>query len=91
MVNQDRIADQFPVEQQASIDLLVDLLAEPLAKLPGATGERRQTKRDAEAIYYVTFGALRAHLIRGTRPHGAEIDHLVRFCLKGAGAPRARA
>jgi AcrR family transcriptional regulator len=85
VANQDRLADQFPVEQQASVDLLVDLLVDPLTKLPGAVHDRRLTRRDAEAIYYATFGALRAHLTHGTRPGQVEIDHVVQFCLNGAG------
>jgi AcrR family transcriptional regulator len=92
VVNQDRLADQFPAEQQASVGLLVKLLVDALAKLPGAGRDRRLTRRDAEAIYYATFGALRAHLIYGTRPGQVEVDHLVQFCLNGAGkGRRARA
>jgi len=91
VANQDRLADRFPSEQQSSFDLLLELLAEPLARM-GASRDRRTTKRDAEAIYYATFGALRAHLFRGTRPGSAEVDHLVQFCLNGAAKPkRARA
>jgi AcrR family transcriptional regulator len=88
VVSQDRLADQFPAEQQASVGLLVELLVDALTKLPGAARDRRLTRRDAEAIYYATFGALRAHLIYGTRPGRVEIDHLVQFCLNGAGKPK---
>jgi AcrR family transcriptional regulator len=88
VANQDRLADQFPVEQQASVDLLVDLLVDALTKLPGTVRDRRLTRRDAEAIYYATFGALRAHLIKGTRPASEEVDHLVRFCMNGASGKR---
>jgi len=88
VANQDRMADQFPAEQQQSVDLLLDLLVEALAKLPGAARDRRLTRRDAEAIYYATFGALRAQLIHGTRPGSVEVDHLVQFCLAGARAKK---
>jgi len=88
VANQDRLADQFPAEQQQSVDLLLDLLVEALAKLPGAARDRRLIRRDAEAIYYATFGALRAHLIHGTRPGSVEVDHLVQFCLAGARAKK---
>ncbi len=91
VANQDRLADQFPAEQQASVDLLLDLLVDALADLHGAARDRRLVRRDGEAIYYATFGALRAHLIHGTRPGPVEIDHLVEFCLAGAGKARARA
>lgn len=88
VANQDRLADQFPADQQQSVDLLLDLLVEALAKLPGAARDRRLSRRDAEAIYYATFGALRAHLTHGTRPGSAEVDHLVQFCLAGARAKK---
>jgi AcrR family transcriptional regulator len=88
VANQDRLADLFPVEQQASVDLLVDLLVDALGKMPAAGHDRRLTRRDAEAIYYATFGALRAHLIKGTRPALEEVDHLVRFCMSGASGKR---
>ena len=90
VANQDRLADQFPAEQQASVDLLLDLLVDALADLHGAARDRRLVRRDAEAIYYATFGALRAHLMHGTRPGSVEVDHLVEFCLAGAGKARAR-
>jgi AcrR family transcriptional regulator len=85
VANQDRLADQFPAEQQASVDLLLDLLSDALTHLPAVTRDARAIRRDAEAIYYATFGALRAHLMHGTRPGPVEVDHLVRFCLVGAG------
>jgi AcrR family transcriptional regulator len=85
VANQDRLADQFPVDQQASVDLLVDLLIDALMKMPSAARDRRLLRRDAEAIYYATFGALRAHLTHGTRPGRVETDHLVQFCLNAVG------
>lgn len=84
MMNQDRLTDQFPAEQQASFDLLIDLLDSALAGLPGAKRDPRAHRRDAESIYHATFGALRMHLIHGTHADAAEIDHLVRFCIGGA-------
>jgi len=89
VANQDRLADQFPDQQQASVDLLLSLLEAALADLHGAR-DRPLVRRDAEAIYYATFGALRAHLMNGTRPGPVEVDHLVEFCLAGAGKARAR-
>ena len=89
VVNQDRLTDQFPTEQQASFDLLVDLLAGALATLPARPHDGGPARRDAEAIYHATFGALRAHLIAGTRPSADEIDHLVEFCLKGASGKKS--
>lgn len=74
VANQARLAEQFPEEQQASVDLLVELLTD-------AVGRRS----DAEAIYRLTFAALLDHLNRGTRPTPSEREHLVEFCLRGAG------
>jgi AcrR family transcriptional regulator len=89
IANQDRLAESFPEEQQASVDLLIEQLAGALARLTGSTpgGKTRKTehRRDAEAIYHLVFGVLRKHLIHGTRPTGAEIDHLVRFALRAVG------
>lgn len=82
LVNQDRLAEAFPEEQQRSIDALLDLLADAVAGL--RPGRRRDTaRRDAEAIYHLAFGALHAALRRGAAPTATETEHLVRFCLQG--------
>lgn len=82
LVNQDRLAEAFPEEQQRSIDALLDLLADAVTEL--RPGRRRDAaRRDAEAIYHLAFGALHAALRRGTAPTAAETEHLVRFCLQG--------
>lgn len=78
LANRDRLAEQFPTEQQASVDLLVDLLAGAMT----TSGARR----DAEAIYDVTFAALHRFLIRRKRPTPKDVDHLVRFCLNAVEA-----
>ena len=77
LANQDRLAEQFPEEQKASVDRLVTLLADAVEQASGG----RQSKRDAQVIYHAAFGALHRHLAGGTRPPAAEVDHLVRFCL----------
>ncbi|HEV2685253.1 MAG TPA: TetR/AcrR family transcriptional regulator [Actinomycetota bacterium] len=87
VVNQDRLAERFPGEQQASFDLLIGQLTGVLRGFPSGH-DRRTLRHDAEAIYHAAFGALRAHLINGTRPTSDEIDHLVRFCLNGATGAR---
>jgi len=81
VTGQDRLAEAFPREQQASVDLLVDLLAGAIVGLHGAASARD----DAVVVYRAVFGALRDHLIHGTRPTTAETDHLVQFCLAGIG------
>ena len=83
LAHQDRLAEQFPEEQQQSVDLLVGLLADALEEL----GKSRVTaRRDAGALYELAFGTLHTHLARGTRPTPAEGEHLVQFALKGVGA-----
>jgi AcrR family transcriptional regulator len=90
LANRDRLAEAFPTEQQASMDLLVDLLARAILALPGRKGDRARARRDAEAIYDVTFGALHRYLTHRTRPSASEIDHLVRFTLAAVGAPERK-
>lgn len=84
MTDQDRLAEAFPREQQASVDLLVDLLAGTIVSLHGKANARD----DALVVYRAVFATLRDHLIHGTRPTAAETDHLVQFCLDGIGGNR---
>jgi AcrR family transcriptional regulator len=84
VANQDRLTEAFPVEQQASADLLVDQLTDAVAPIT-TSGEAR---RDAIAIYEVAFGTLHRHLVQKTRPTARETDHLVRFCLRAIGVDR---
>lgn len=86
LANRDRLAEHFPAEQQASMDLLVDLLAAAISDVPGRKGDRAGARRDSEAIYDVTFGALHRYLTHRTRPSANEIEHLVRFGLAAVGA-----
>jgi AcrR family transcriptional regulator len=81
VANEDRLAEAFPEEHQASVDALVQQLATAL------DGDRTAT-----AIYVLIMGALHRHLTAGTRPSAQEIDDLVAFSLGGARAlakPRA--
>ena len=87
VTDQDRLAEAFPREQQASVDLLVDLLATAIVPLHGAGNARD----DAVIIYRAAFAALRDHLIHDTRPTTTEIDHLVQFCLQGIDGDRYEA
>ena len=86
LAHQDRLVEQFPEEQQQSVDLLVGLLADVITELPDGRSAAA-ARRDARAVYELAFGTLHAHLSRGTRPTAADTDHLVQFCLKGIGAP----
>ena len=84
VANEARLAERFPEEQQASLELLVGLLVPPIVELSGA--RRADARRDAEAVYHLAFGALRRHLTRGTTPARAEVEHLSRFALAGIGS-----
>lgn len=72
--NEDRLAAAFPEDHQASVDALLTLLAEDVAD-----------RRDAEAIYHVTFSVLRVALRDGVPVSDADVEHLVRFCINGMG------
>ena len=74
VANQDRLAEAFPDDHQASVDALVQQLAGPL------DGDSRA----AEAIYLLTMAALHKHLTYGTRPTRADVASLVQFSLGGA-------
>src|SRR3989442_1375242 len=74
VANQDRLAEAFPDDHQASVDALVRQLAGAL------DGDRRA----AEAIYLLTMAALHKHLTYGTRPTRTDVASLVQFSLAGA-------
>lgn len=85
LAHQDRLAEQFPEEQQQSVDLLVGLVATVIETMPGPRN-KQSVRRDAQAVYELVMGTLHRHVARGTRPAPAEVDHLVRFCVKAVGA-----
>jgi AcrR family transcriptional regulator len=74
VANQDRLAEAFPEDHQASVDALVEQLAGAL------DGDRRA----AEAIYLLSMAALHKHLTYGTRPTRTDVTSLVQFSLGGA-------
>ncbi|HYA68182.1 MAG TPA: TetR/AcrR family transcriptional regulator, partial [Acidimicrobiales bacterium] len=100
VMSEQRLAELFPREQQASVDLLVGLLDDPVAQLgsPSAgfrsdVDERDDAGDDAEMvagregarlIYRLVFATLRAHLADGTAPTCDEIEAVVGFCLRGS-------
>jgi AcrR family transcriptional regulator len=98
LANEDRLAERFPDEHRASVELLVALLIEPLTQLapnsdaaPGgraAAAAQAKPWRDAEAVYRLTFATLHDHLIRREKPTASTADHLVTFVLQGVGAGR---
>jgi AcrR family transcriptional regulator len=59
---------------------LRDLLTEPVAALGSA-----DARRDGDAVFYCTAAAMRRYLDSADRPGPHDINHLVRFCLRGLG------
>lgn len=85
VLSEQRLAELFPQEHQASVELLVGLLGEPVSRLQGK-GKRRAAGDDTAPmlIYELTFAVLRGHLVAGTKPDADESNALVAFCLRGA-------
>jgi AcrR family transcriptional regulator len=85
VLSEQRLAELFPREHQASVELLVGLLREPLTRLQAAKRRRPgEAGRAAGMVYQLTFATLRTHLVAGTRPDADEREALVGFCLRGA-------
>ena len=85
VLSEQRLAELFPQEQQTSVELLVGLLHEPIARLQGAKRKKADQAADlAGMVYQLTFAALHTHLVAGTRPDARESEALVGFCLRGA-------
>lgn len=59
---------------------LRDQLTEPVAALGGD-----DPVRDADLVFAATLSTMRSYLNSGQRPKRADVDHLVRFCLRGLG------
>jgi AcrR family transcriptional regulator len=57
-----------------------DLLTEPITAL-GST----DIHRDVDAVFRCTVTAMRHYLDSAQRPSSDDVDHLVRFCLRGLG------
>jgi AcrR family transcriptional regulator len=90
--SEERLAELFPEEQQASVDLLLGLLYEPIRHLRGASNGRARSSGDitddalrqvAVMVYRLAFATLRSHLAAGTKPSPGETEDLVAFCIGG--------
>lgn len=57
-----------------------DLLTEPVTALGS-----NDIARDADAVFHCTVTAMRRYLDSAQRPGPDDVDHLVRFCLRGLG------
>jgi AcrR family transcriptional regulator len=84
VLSEQRLAELFPREQHTSVELLLDLLAEPIARLQGTKRrEELDATNAASMVYQLTFAILRSHLVAGTKPDARATDALVVFCLRG--------
>jgi AcrR family transcriptional regulator len=91
VVNEDRLAEVFPSEHEASVDQLVALLLAPLGELSGRPRPRSSSSSpragdDARAVYRLTLATLRDLLASRQKPSPTEVEHLVGFVLRGIGA-----
>jgi AcrR family transcriptional regulator len=57
-----------------------DLLLEPITALGS-----KDVERDADVVFLCTVSAMRRYLDSARRPGTADVDHVVRFCLRGLG------
>lgn len=57
-----------------------DLLVEPIAGLGS-----NDIQRDTDAVFYCMVSAMRRYLDSVQRPSPADVEHTVRFCLRGLG------
>lgn len=68
-------------------DPVTDIMA-PLRQLlvaPVAAIGASDPQRDAEAIFELTIATMRRYVGSHTQPAAADIEHVVRFCLRGLG------
>lgn len=83
----NRLAEQFPEEQEESFRALVQLLDDALVEARDAGQVTSDdTGRDARAIYELAVSVMEAHILTGTAPAPEDREHLVRFCLRAVGA-----
>jgi AcrR family transcriptional regulator len=84
-----RLAESFPAELEASVAALVRLLERAVAAAAAAGQcDSADPERDAAAVYQLAISVMEAHLLARTSPDAAEVEHLVRFSLRGLGVPR---
>nr|WP_036566465.1 TetR/AcrR family transcriptional regulator [Nocardia sp. BMG51109] len=70
------------VAADAILKPLRALLTEPVAALGQPDSERA-----ADSVFHCTLDTMRRYIGSARRPSDADVAHLVRFCLRGAGAP----
>ncbi len=84
VVNGVRLADQFPQESNQAVEQIKAPLRAAIAEaaacgeLPGADPER-----DSEALYQLAMGWMQQKILARARPSRADVEHVVRFALRG--------
>ena len=80
MANLDRLVARYPDEYRESETLLVEQLASIITDADELVST--DARRDAEAIYHLTFATMGRHLRFGTQPGAADVDHVVDFAVR---------
>jgi hypothetical protein len=80
LANLDRLAEQYPRDQQASVDLLISLVEGALRMQRPAIPPAR-VRLDANAIYHLAIGTMHQHIRDHTRPTAAEVEQVIEFSL----------
>jgi AcrR family transcriptional regulator len=84
LANLDRLAEQYPKDQQESVDLLIGLLEGALGQMgvpPARLG------LDAVAIYHLAVGTMHQHIRDRSRPSAGEVEHVIEFSLAAVARP----
>jgi AcrR family transcriptional regulator len=83
IIGLQRLSDLYPSEQQASVDLLVTMLAEAIGDgiETGEFGDR-DARRSAELVYQLTVAVMEDHVLRRVGPNRAEVRDVVAFALR---------
>jgi AcrR family transcriptional regulator len=84
LANLDRLAEQYPKDQQESVDLLICLLEGALGQMGVPPGRLRL---DAVAIYHLAVGTMHQHIRDRSRPSAGEVEHVIEFSLAAVARP----
>jgi AcrR family transcriptional regulator len=84
LANLDRLAEQYPKDQQESVDLLIGLLEGALGRMGAPPGRLRL---DAVAIYHLAVGTMHQHIRDRSRPSAGEVEHVIEFSLAAVARP----